>query len=132
MPGIAAKIRPYSRPDSLAKLDGRTKESHLVRKMRAELLAHVGSNHSVVQLELIEQLVQIKLRLAVMDRKFVETRAKTDHDSRTYLAWANTYGRLLERLGVKDASPALQEPTGTLADHITTGRRPVGASEAAD
>jgi hypothetical protein len=125
-------IRPYSSPDRLAKLDGRTKESRLVRETRAELLRHVGPNPSVVQRALIEQLEQIKLRLAVMDRKFIKTGAQTDLDSRTYLAWANTYGRLLERLGVKEPSPALQEATSTLADHITARRLPADAIEATE
>jgi hypothetical protein len=110
MPGIAPKIQPYSRPNRLAKLDGRTKESHLVHETRAELLAHVGANPSVVQRALIEQLVQIKLRLAVMDRKFCETGAQTDLDSRTYLAWANTYGRMLHRLGLQPSrQPTIHE-----------------------
>jgi hypothetical protein len=47
---------------------------------------------------MIEQAVQIKLRLAVMDRKFVDSGAQTDLDSRTYLAWANCYSRVLCKL----------------------------------
>jgi hypothetical protein len=106
------QIAPYSRSAALAKLDQRTKEARLIRETRAELLAHVGGNPSVTQRALIEQLVQIKLRLAVMDRKFCQTGAQTDHDSRTYLAWANTYARSLRQLGmegVKQRGPTLTE-----------------------
>src|SRR5215472_7849796 len=91
-PADAPEIRPYSRPAALAKLDQRTKEARLIRETRAELLAHVGGNPSATQRALIEQLVQIRLRIALMDRKFAESGAQTDHDSRTYLAWANSYG----------------------------------------
>jgi hypothetical protein len=96
-------IRPYSRPGALAKLDGRTKEARLIRETRAELLAHVGGSPSATQRALIEALVQIKLRLALMDRRFVQTGEQTDHDSRTYLAWVNTYGRMVNRLGLEAA-----------------------------
>jgi hypothetical protein len=84
------------------KLDGRTREAILIKETRAELLAHVGGHPSATQRALIEQLVQIKLRLAVMDRKFAATGSTmTDHDSRTYLAWANSYSRLLRLLGLE-------------------------------
>jgi hypothetical protein len=90
---------PYSTADRLAKIDQRTREGRLTRETRAELIAHVGDQPSATQRALIEQLVQIRLRLALMDRKFAETGGQTDHDSRTYLAWANSYARLLRQLG---------------------------------
>src|SRR4051812_36159359 len=93
----ARPIRAYSGPSTLLKMDQRTKEARLIRETRAELLAHVGGNPSATQRALIEALVQIKLRLAMMDRKFAEAGGQTDHDSRTYLAWANSYGRMLAR-----------------------------------
>jgi hypothetical protein len=107
-------IRPYSHSGTLAKLDQRTKEARLLRETLAELLAHVGGRPSAIQRALIEQLVQIRLRLAVMDRRFAETGAQTDHDSRTYLAWANSYARLLRQLGF--AAP--KEHAQSLADYL--------------
>jgi hypothetical protein len=126
MPGIAPQIHPYSRPDTLAKLDQRTKEARLIRETRAELLAHVGAKPSATQRALIEQLAQIKLRLAVMDRKFAETGAQTDHDSRTYLAWANSYARLLRQLGSlpKERGPALAEYLAQTQGSPHTALRP--------
>lgn len=97
--------------------------------MRRELFAHIAGPPSVTQRALIEQVVQLKLRLALMDEKFAATGVQTDHDTRTYLAWANSYGRMLSRLGI-------QPPRGqnaTLADYLdSTRRRPEGTSEAAD
>jgi hypothetical protein len=75
-----------------------------------------------VQRALIEQIEQIKLRLALMDRKFVQTGEQTECDSRTYLAWANTYGRLLERLGIQAPSPKLRQAPAELANHLATSR----------
>ena len=86
---------------TLARLDGRTKEARLLQGIRADLVAHVGGAPSATQRALIEQIAQLQLRVAVMDRRFAETGAQTDHDSRTYLAWANSLSRLLRQLGVK-------------------------------
>jgi hypothetical protein len=52
---------------------------------------------STTQRALIEQGVQIKLRSAVMDRLFAESGSMTAHDSRVYLAWANSLARLLRQ-----------------------------------
>jgi hypothetical protein len=124
----ASQVAPYSRPAALTKLDQRTKEARLIRKTRAELLAHVGGDPSATQRALIKQLVQIKLRLAVMDRKFCQTGAQTDHDSRTYLAWANTYARSLRQFGME----SVKRPGPTLADHFAarTARAAAGGDTA--
>jgi hypothetical protein len=106
---------PYSTADRLAKLDQRTREGRLTREIRAELIAHVGDQPSATQRALIEQLVQIRLRLALMDRKFAETGGQTDHDSRTYLAWANSYARLLRQLGPRGHNKA---GGASLADYL--------------
>jgi hypothetical protein len=74
----------------MAKLDQRTKEARLMRETRAALVAHVGGKPSAVQSAMIERACQLTLRIVAMDRKFAETGAQTDHDSRTYLAWSNS------------------------------------------
>lgn len=109
-------IGPYSAPASLAKLDGRTREARVLRQGRAELLAHVGGAPSAVQRALIEQACQLRLRLALMDEHFAATGEMTEHDSRAYLAWANSYSRLLGRLGMK---PVIA-PTRTLQEHLAS------------
>jgi phage shock protein A len=111
------QIRAYSRPAALAKLDQRTVEARLMRETRADLEKHVGGTPSAVQQALIEQAAQLRLRLAVMDAKFAETSAQTDHDSRTYLAWSNSYSRLMRLLGMKGPAPKVP----TLED-IRAGR----------
>jgi hypothetical protein len=113
-PWNARGLLPYSRRAELSKLDQRTREARLMRETRAELVQHCGGRPSVTQSALIEQLVQIKLRLCVMDRKFAETGAQTDHDSRVYLAWTNSFARLLRQLGLQ-AAPA---PRQSLADRL--------------
>lgn len=111
MPGMV-QLGPYSRPATLVKRDGRTKEARLARETRAGLIRHVGGKPSAVQSALIEQAVQITLRIASMDKKFAETGTQTEHDSRVYLAWSNSLSRLLRQLGLKGAperAPRLED-----------------------
>lgn len=99
------KLGPYSQTAILSKTDGRTRESRLMRGTRAALIAHVGGKPSTVQWALIDRACQLQIRIALMDRDFAQTRAQTDHDSRSYLAWSNSLVRTLRELGVEAAAP---------------------------
>jgi hypothetical protein len=99
-------IGPYSQQHRLEKLDGRTREAKLLRATRNELIAHLGGKPSATQLALVEQAAQLRLRIATMDRKFAQTGEMTFHDSRCYLAWANSHSRLLRQLGMKGVAEA--------------------------
>jgi hypothetical protein len=125
------KLGPYNSNATLTKLDGRTREARLVKSLRTELAAHVGGKPSTAQHALIEQAVQIRLRLALMDRKFSENDILTDHDSRTYLAWSNSLSRLMRQLGLK-AAPSPKErwqpQSGQPAAPLTRAERRAQAS----
>jgi hypothetical protein len=94
----------------------RTREWQQIQLFREKLAAHVGGSPSVVQSVLIEQAVQLKLRLAVMDRQFDDSGVMTRHDSRVYLAWNNSLERLTRRLGMR---PVAEKPR-KLADFLAT------------
>lgn len=117
-------IAPHSRKGVLAKLDRRTREARLMKQTRAELIAHVGGRPSATERMMIEQAAQLRLRLAVMDRAFGQSANMTEHDSRQYLAWSNSYTRLLGRLG--DAAPT-QSRGGDLASYLAEKARTVAA-----
>jgi hypothetical protein len=68
----------------------------------------------VTQAAIIDQLVQLRVRIATMDREFAETGDMSAHASKTYLAWANSYARLLRHLGLKGVA----ERPPSLADHL--------------
>ncbi len=101
-------LGPHSRRHRLGFLDGRTFEARLHRKFRAELIAHIGGAPSIAQAAIIERAAWVQLRLAMMDSK-VASGDFTEQDSHVYLAWANTLGRLLARLGLQPA--AAKAPT---------------------
>ena len=106
-------IGPYSRPDSLAKISGRTREGRIVRGVRADLIAHVGGRPSATQRVLIERAAMLTLRIACMDAKQTNG-VLSEKDGREYLAWTNTLTRLMRQLGMKGAA----ERPRSLAEHI--------------
>ena len=114
-------VKPYSRPAALAKLDQRTKEARVLREIGEELTRHVGGSPSAIQRALIDQAAQLKLRLAVMDRAFSANNKTTAHDTRDYLAWANSYTRLLRQLGIKGTTDRALNLNDYLAARDTPG-----------
>jgi hypothetical protein len=117
------KLGPYSQTAVLSKLDGRTKESRLMRGTREALAAHTGGKPTIVQQTLIERACQLQIRIAMMDRQFAETGEQTEHDSRTYLAWSNSLVRTLRQLGL--TAGAHRDPFEALADiHERYGQPP--------
>jgi hypothetical protein len=101
----------------IGKLDRRTWQGRLLRDTRFALTQHIGGNPSVTQVAMIEQLAQLRLRLALFDQRFSERGEMTDHDRRSYLAFANSHTRLLQRL--EDTTLARPKPPPTLRDYLT-------------
>lgn len=116
--------RPRRRPsESLSvamPIDARTLAGRAVRMLRLRLSAHLGPQPSQTALVLVEQLLQLKLRLVMMDRAFLEAGGKLSaHDTHTYLAWSNSLVRGLKQLGL-DGYAAEAAPS--LADALAAGR----------
>jgi hypothetical protein len=101
MTGKIPKIGTYSRKFGLVKLDGRTKESQLMRRVRDELTRHVGGNPSVTQRLLIDRAVIFSLRVSQIDRKILAGEPLTLHDTNHAIAWNNALRRTLVALGVE-------------------------------
>ena len=111
---MTRRAGPYSRLD-LPTFSGKTREGAFLRGVRAELVKHVGGRPSATQAALIEAAAQLRVRITLMDRQFAETHVQSDHDTRTYLAWIGSLGRLMTRLdGLQPArsapAPALRTP----------------------
>ncbi|AQU89401.1 hypothetical protein B0W47_17795 (plasmid) [Komagataeibacter nataicola] len=113
------KIKPYSSSDSLRKLDGRSKEARLLRKVRAELTAHIGGRPTITQKALIERAAWMTLHLGMMDRKMLGD-VPSERDARQYLAWSNTLTRAIAQLGVRDTSERNRPPS---LDELLASRR---------
>jgi hypothetical protein len=106
-------LKPYSRPVALASIDGRSRESVMLRKLRADLVAHVGGNPSATQRAVIERACMLSLHLHLLDEKILKE-GMSEHDSRSYLAWSNALARTMTRLGMKGTA----EKPPSLSDYI--------------
>ena len=61
--GNPSGVGPYSKPATLAKLDGRTREARLMRDTRAALTRHVGGSPSATQRMLVERAATLSLHV---------------------------------------------------------------------
>ena len=110
-------IGPYSSPTTLAKLDGRTREAALMRRVRSELTAHLGGSPTFPQRALIDRAAVLALRIAQIDRKIMAGGDLTTIDNNCAIAWHNAYRRTIEALGVGPAATIASAPAApTLAD----------------
>jgi hypothetical protein len=116
------QIGPYCRPDTFVRLDGRTKEARLMRRVRAELTEFVGGNPDVIQQRLIDRAVILTLRCAQLDAQIIAGVELGQHASNFALAWNNALRRTLAQLGIKPKSgegsrapPSLDELFGDVA-----------------
>jgi hypothetical protein len=107
-------LGPHSRPGKLAIIDGRSAEARRMKAIRQELVAHLGNSASTTQRMMIDRIAMLTLRVELMDRKALKLGGQTDHDSRQYLAWANSISKMLRHLGLA-GQPAKQK---SLADHL--------------
>lgn len=104
------RIGPYSKCNTLAKLDGRTRHARLVKSLRTELIAHVGGKPSTTQQLLIDQAAQLQLRIAMMDADGDSIGGMTERNQVQYLAWTGALSRLLRDLGLAAAAPPPANP----------------------
>lgn len=101
-------------PPSRHRRPNRTREGQRAKRFRVDLIAHLGGNPSITQRALVDQAVELKRRLLVMDRRFSRTEEFSGR-AKEYLAWSNSLARLLRMIGLERAAP---RPT-TLADYLT-------------
>jgi hypothetical protein len=110
---LAHRIGVYSRQPALRKLDKRTREAGYMAWVRADLIAHVGGNPTIVQKMLIDRAAILSLRLAMADTKIIEDRL-TLCDNNHIVAWQNALTRVLRTLGVHRSGADIN-----LANYVT-------------
>ena len=90
-----------------------------MRRVRRELVAHVGGQPNAVQRQLIERAVRLSLALELFDERMMHEASFMAKDHNKYISWSNALARTLARLGVKaaDAKPP------SLAEALEAGRQ---------
>ena len=115
MPKNRMTIGPYSRPNALSSIDGRTRPGRFIKAVQDDLTDHVGGTPTVAQALLI-RLVAIKaLRLALLTDRILDPEAIAESNDQHFLGWANSLRRDLAELGIErrgDLTPSLAEVLG--------------------
>jgi hypothetical protein len=115
-PPVHPRLGPWSRQAALSMLDGRSKEAMYMRRVRSELIAHLGGNPNAVQRHLIERVVRLSMHIELMDQRLFHSTGPTQKQSNEYLAWSNALGRTLARLGIDAAEPKATSLEDVLSD----------------
>jgi hypothetical protein len=131
MPRIASssprdRIGPYclalTRGTVGDRIDGRSREGKFLRRVEAELVAHVGGSPSFAQSLLIRRAARSMLQLELLDAK-MSSGSWTAHDARTQGGLNNAVRLTLRELGIK---PPKVERVSPLAAHFA---KPLAAAE---
>jgi hypothetical protein len=99
----------HSKLHSLWEIDQRTKEAMLMRRVRDELVEHLGGRPSITESLLIERACMLALKCAQLDAKILAGETLTMHDNQHGLAWNNAFRRTLIELGLEPRAPAARE-----------------------
>lgn len=106
-----------------ARITVRSREGKLIRKVRKDLVQHVGGEPNVGQKLLIERIVMLVTLIARMDAKALELGTMAEHSSRQYLAWVASLRRSVSALGL-DGAPAKVTPFNETYEEISRRGRP--------
>jgi hypothetical protein len=96
------RVGAYSTLGAVALLDGRSREALFMRRVRAELTAHVGSPNAAQKM-LIDRAAWLSLRLQLLDERLIREGVDPNSGVEHYLAWSAHLTRVLARLGLKGA-----------------------------
>ncbi len=113
--------RPPEDMSGILTTDRKSVVGRLAGELRAALHRQLGPRRTAVQEALVAQIVQLRLRLAMADLRWVEQGgALSLHDSNRYLAWSNSYVRALRALGLDRVAADGVAPS--LAEALAAGR----------
>jgi hypothetical protein len=116
LPRRSRAVDPAARAHRWAK-DGRSREAALYRAVVKRLAAHVGGSPNHAQALIIGRIAWLQVHLARMDERAILDGGLSEHATREYLAWSNTVSRMLDRLGLVAATPAI-DPMQALNAHF--------------
>ncbi len=85
-------------------------------RLKAALIQQVGVP-SVTQMALIDAIAELKVKIAVFDKRFIEEGGMSPHARREYLPFVNSFGRLLGQLGLHGPATT-KAATSNLSDFL--------------
>ena len=94
---------------------GRSKEGELARRVRRDLIAHLGGKPSATQSMLIARMAWLLVHMARIDERAMAGDGLSAHATREYLAWHGQVARGLAQLGLKGAPARIPTPAEVMA-----------------
>ena len=88
----------------LRAVDRRTHAGRHLADMRERLTELVGGNPDIAEKEIIDRAAMLSLKIAQMDKKIMLNSDFSERDSEFYLAWTNTYCRILKMLPQREGA----------------------------
>lgn len=118
----ANRGKPRRRPSEslsvVVPIDCRTHAGKAAQALRIALLSQIGPKPAPAKLALVQQLIQLKLRLVMLDQNFLAAGGvQSAHEAAQYLSWSNSYVRGLKALGLD----AIGDAVMSLADALAAG-----------
>jgi hypothetical protein len=84
--------------------DGRSRQAKFLRRLKAELLAHLGAQPSLIQQQLVDLAVADRFQMLLFEQRFAAAGRLTPHERREESAVRTRFERTLLRLGLKAAA----------------------------
>jgi len=105
------EVGPHSRPNVLAKLDGRSREARLLQNVVSELTQQLGGKLTASQKAMVDRAAWLTLHVSLMDAKLMDggDGLLSERDGRQYLAWSNALTRLHRDLNLKAVPPKVEQ-----------------------
>lgn len=101
---VMSQSSPRQRQPKVPSCDRRSADHRLMRRVRAELVRHVGGKPTATQSGIIDQIGWLTLYVTRMNRTALETGGvHSAHAAKQFLAYQNSLTRALARLGLASA-----------------------------
>ncbi|MDN3568656.1 hypothetical protein ACFQY5_41330 [Paeniroseomonas aquatica] len=117
---MAKELGPFSRKTAVNRLDKRTAPARLMKKVRRDLLEHLGNRPlSITESMIVDQICWLHLHVSLANAKASEGGEMSDIFARTYQGWSSSLQKALMRL---DATlvpkPTADASPNALAEYI--------------
>jgi hypothetical protein len=123
--GQMPRDRTETLPLSSEKLDSRTREARFMRRVIADLTAHVGGHPTLAQRALIDRIAWLSLHCDRLDTHALAAGHMSEQMAGQYLAWSNSLTRALKQLG-----PSVGKNSDANVQQLRKNRGEIGRSPA--
>ena len=116
-PARAKRVGPFSRPETLSRLDRRTKAGRVMRSVEADLTSDLGGDPSTAERLLIQAAAVKATRVSLLSERLLEGE-EPGEDGHHALSWLNSLRLDLVALGLQRRARDIPNAPVRAADHF--------------